>query len=212
MWLEPLNEEITAIIMIFEAKRHLTYLLFFAFTIGSSFAQRPKMTGYTHGVDFALSQTVPGLSSGEYDDLLHESLSYSIVAGDNFRVFLGVNFLLPPKKNEIKFGFQTGFLSGSKKNRFGIIYGPNLFYLMNRIKYSSGAIQNQNSWGFAFSLGCYFVPWDQIVISTKISPAVYNYSIKDVNDKFPNYSSIPKSEGLYFGYYDFISLSVGYRF
>lgn len=198
--------------MIFGAAKHLKCLLAFVFALAGTYAQRPKMTGYTHGVDLAFSQTVPGLSSGEYDDLLHESLSYSVVAGENFRVFLGVNFLLPPVKNEIKFGFQTGFLSGLKRSRLGVIYGPNLFYLMNRVKYSSGAIQNLNSWGFAFSLGCYYVPFDQFVISTKISPAVYNYSIKDVNDHLPNYTSIPKSEGLYFGYYDFLSIAVGYRF
>jgi len=65
----------------------------------------------------------------------------------------------------------------------------------------------------AFALGVYYVPVSQFVLSTKIAPAIYHYSVRKKNSiPVIDNNSDSRSETFYMGFYNLLSLSVGYRF
>ena len=177
-------------------------------------AQRSRNTNRTHGLDVTISRLVPNFSKvPDQNFLFHESLTYSIVAGQRIRAFAGINFLAPAKGGVTRYGFHTGFLAGSKNPTAGLIYGPVLFHIVNKTAYDNGALRNYHNTGLAFALGVYYVPVSQFVLSTKIAPAIYHYSVRKKNDiKVIDNNSDSRSETFYMGFYNLVSLSVGYRF
>lgn len=177
-------------------------------------AQRNKLSSGNHGIDITISRVVPFLQEPPPQNFLfHESITYSFVAGENFRIFVGINFLAPAKDGITRYGFNSGFLAGSKNYRYGIIYGPTLFHIVSKTAYENGALRNYHNTGLAFNVGAYYVPFNHIVLSTKIAPALYIYNFKKVNNipVIAN-NADTRSQTIYGGFYHFLSFSFGYRF
>lgn len=177
-------------------------------------AQRYRNTNHMHGLDVTISRLVPNFSKvPDQNFLFHESLTYSIVAGQRIRAFAGINFLAPAKGGVTRYGFHIGFLAGSKNPTAGLIYGPVLFHIVNKTAYDNGALRNYHNTGLAFAVGVYYVPVSQFVLSTKIAPALYHYSVRKKNDIKVIESNVDsRSVTFYMGFYNLLSLSVGYRF
>lgn len=167
-----------------------------------------------NGIDITVSRIIPYINKPQGQEfLMHESITYSIVAGERVRALAGINFLFPAKDGVTRYGFHAGFLAGSTKPVFGLLYGSTLFHIVNKRAYDNGALRNYHNTGIAVVLGCYYVPFNRFVFSTKIAPALYHFNFKKVNDiPVIEGNSDTRSETFYVGFYQLLSFSIGYRF
>ncbi len=173
-----------------------------------------RHTQYLNGIDVTVSRIVPYFNKPQGQDfLMHESITYSIVVGERVRALAGINFLFPAKDGVTRYGFHAGFLSGSTDPVFGMLYGATLFHMVNKRAYDNGALRNYHNTGVAVTFGCYYVPFDRIVLSGKIAPALYHYNFRKVNNiPVVEGNSDTRSETFYMGFYQLLSFSIGYRF
>lgn len=167
-----------------------------------------------NGIDITVSRVIPYFNKPQGQDfLMHESITYSIVAGERIRALAGINFLFPAKDGVTRYGFHAGILAGSTNPVFGMLYGSTFFHIINKRSYDNGALRNYHNTGISVAVGCYYVPFDRFVFSTKIAPALYHYNFKKINDiPVIDGNADTRSETFYVGFYQLLSFSIGYRF